>query len=76
MGEQTESKNDTYLLARGTGPSVRLTAQHWQYKDFFGWNIHPTIRESWNSNTPIRFGDIATGNGLVPPRLSQFVSSS
>lgn len=66
MKEETASNNDSYLLSRGTGPSVRLMAQHWLYKDYFGWNLHPTIQETWSSNKPIRFGDVATGNASVP----------
>ena len=60
---------DTYLLTRGVAPSIRLLAQHWLWKDLFGWNLHPTVKQEWmvqeekqGHSIPRMIADVATGN--------------
>jgi hypothetical protein len=37
---------ETYVLNRGNFSSLRLTHQHFLWRDHLGWNLHPTILTS------------------------------
>jgi SAM-dependent methyltransferase len=60
------------MLGRGLGPSLRLLAQHWLWKDHYGWNLYPGTsptnqvleQDQGGSPAPQRIADIATGNAI------------
>lgn len=62
MANDPTASKDAYVLSRGTNQSIRPIAQHWLFKDYFGWNLHPTICATRASNKAIRLADVATGN--------------
>lgn len=62
--------SDGYMLGRGLGPSLRLLAQHWLWKNHYGWNLYPGTRTTQHEQEQEErpkaqtFADLATGNAI------------
>jgi SAM-dependent methyltransferase len=64
--------SDGYMLGRGLGPSLRLVAQHWLWKNHYGWNLYPGTqttqhkqqREQEERPQSETVADLATGNAI------------
>ncbi|KAI1429591.1 hypothetical protein F5Y12DRAFT_413037 [Xylaria sp. FL1777] len=55
------NKGDGYALMRDCNASVRLTAQHYLWKDLLGYLVHPDIP---TRSQDLKVADVATGNGI------------
>ena len=64
----SQSKLDTYPLARGVIDSVRLNLCHFIWKKSFPWVVHPSVSLEGRPN--LRIADIGCGTGYA---LQQFV---
>lgn len=62
MGEQ--KPKDNYLLDRGGLASTRLSLQHYAFKRYQGWLLHPDVRASIPDQKGLRIADLATGNAI------------
>lgn len=62
-GDDDGSRRDTYMLERDFSSSIRLTHQHFLWKDQLGWNMHPEITAVAESR-PLAIADVACGNGI------------
>ena len=44
--------------------SIRLTAQHFLWKEHLGWNLHPDVLSNLPQSRPLSVADVACGNGI------------
>ncbi|CEL06681.1 hypothetical protein ASPCAL09853 [Aspergillus calidoustus] len=60
------ANNRAYPLARTTAASTRLNYQFYLWKDSLGFNLHPTIAASLETQTqsPLCIADICTGTAI------------
>jgi hypothetical protein len=60
------ANNRTYPLARTTAASARLNYQFYLWKDSLGFNLHPTIAASLETQTQnqLCIADICTGTAI------------
>ncbi|KAI8944590.1 hypothetical protein F4801DRAFT_599518 [Xylaria longipes] len=71
-GDHIKANND-YAFMRDCDASSRLTAQHYLWKDLFGYLVHPDISTRGGG---LKVADVATGNGIWLQDLAEHTPSS